>query len=288
MDRIKSIWVVASNNLRKLPINPRIYIVLIAISAYMYLLAKPIIEFSVFIDQNITPYVYPYLMTNSLFVVLSMLGVIMLFCDAPFVEGEHPYLVMRTGRLNWCLGQILYIFITSLLYNIVIIIITIIPILGHIEWSTGWGKAIATLAQVDTFNSISDSGTLSYFTFTIYNYYSPIQAMLLTLLMSTLVTTMLGMIMFAFNTVLSRYTGVLVAGFFVVFTLSMQQLNDLDVVKYSPVSWISLSKIDYFYDATFYLPIQQAIGILLLIIVALAFIAYNLIKKRDIEVLKSV
>lgn len=79
--------------------------------------------------------------------MMLFLGVVLLFCDAPFIEDEQPYIMLRSGRRIWFIGQMLYIVVASVLYLIVLYFISVLVLLPHIEWSAEWGKLLSTFSQ---------------------------------------------------------------------------------------------------------------------------------------------
>ncbi len=60
----------------------------------------------------------PFIIMFSDFYILSfsILGIMILFCDAPFINAGTSFLLIRSSRKNWVVGQIIYIFIASLIY----------------------------------------------------------------------------------------------------------------------------------------------------------------------------
>lgn len=89
-------------------------------------------------------------MSDDHVVLIASLGALLLFCDAPFIDSEQPYIVLRSGRKKWVAGQIAYIAISSALFTLFLYLLTLLLLLPWLEFSTEWGKAIGTLAQTTT------------------------------------------------------------------------------------------------------------------------------------------
>ena len=62
-------------------------------------------------------------------------GLILLLCDAPFIESDHPALLLRSGRRTWTAGQVLYIAGTSAVYFAVVYLLTVLVLLPHVALS---------------------------------------------------------------------------------------------------------------------------------------------------------
>ena len=65
------------------------------------------------VRYSITPYLFPFIMSDSNSVLLFTLGIVLLLCDAPFIEEDQPYIILRSGRKLWTLGQMLYMCIAT-------------------------------------------------------------------------------------------------------------------------------------------------------------------------------
>ena len=255
MVKAGSIFSICAHNLRKWLINPRIYVVFITASLYLHSILSPILIFCKNSGHNISLYVFPFIMSHTNSVTLIMLGVILLFCDAPFIEIDQPYIIMRSGRKVWTLGQILYILIASFIYFFFILAFSCLILLPHIEFGMEWGKVIGTFAQTSV---APQHNIVIPFSFSIYNAYLPIVAMILSFLNCFLISFILGMLIFMLNLNFSRFTGVVVAALLVFWQAAVTK-TWTGFTKFSPVSWVSLARIDT--TASTLYPTQQYIYI---------------------------
>ena len=71
-----------------------------------------------------------------------MLPLIFIYCDAPFIDKNQIYILMRCKRKLWGIGQIIYIFMTSAIYFSLIAAMTIVLNIRNIEYMNDWGKGI--------------------------------------------------------------------------------------------------------------------------------------------------
>lgn len=147
--------------------------------------------------------------------LMILLGLILLFCDAPFMESEQPYIIMRSGREIWTAGQILYIVLSSAIFFAIVELLTILLLLPNLSYENDWGKVINSFAQ----NGASRYGVVFSFDYTIVSSFNPLQAMVIELLLCWLMGMFIGLLMFVLNLAISRSAGVIAAAAFAVFPL---------------------------------------------------------------------
>ncbi len=283
MDKVKAVFNIAGNNFRKWLVNPRIYLTLILLSLYIQSRLAPISQFCSTFGYKITPYVFPYLMSDRISVMIIMFGLILLFCDAPFIESEQPYIMMRSGRKMWVGGQIVYIALAALVFSLVIALISIVFLIPNIELSSEWGKVIGTFAQTSV---AGQHGINLPFDLSIFLSFSAISAMLTSLFLCWFVSFFLGLIMFFFNLNISRSAGAIIAVILILWQVTVEKTATY-FYNFSPVSWVSLTRIDT--NATTYYPNLLYIVLMLtgaaIVLIVSSFISF---RKKDIDVLKSV
>lgn len=283
MDKIKCSISISLYQFKKWAINPRIYVIFISIFLYLHSMLSPIVTFCFNSGYNITPYVFPYMMCQPITVMLMMLGIVLLFCDAPFIGSEQPYIIIRSGRTQWVFGNIVYIALASIVFFLLTTLFTIIILSPAIEFSLGWGKVIGTFAQTSL---ASEHGITFPFSQVIFMNYTPLQAMLISFSNSCLISFILGMIIFILNLKLTRSAGVIGAAILILWQMTVTK-TWTGFIRYSPVSWVSLSNIDVSSSSLY--PSYQYIYCVLLS-AAFIFICLSvlLMQKEDIQVLKSV
>lgn len=283
MDKLKCSISISLYQFKKWLIDPRIYVIFISIFLYLHSLLSPILEFCLYSGYSITPFVFPYVMCQSISVMLIMLGVILLFCDAPFIGAEQPYIIMRSGRKQWVYGSILYIALASAIFFFIIILFTVIILFPVIEFSSGWGKVIGTFVQTSV---ASQHGISLPFSHAIFIGYTPLQAMLVSFTISCLVAFLLGMIIFTLNLKFTRSAGVVGALLLILWQMAVTK-TWTGFVRYSPVSWVSLSNIDIF-SSTLYPSLGYVYIVLLSAALIAIFLSLLFMQNKDIQVLKSV
>lgn len=283
MANLRIVWCLALNNFKKWPVNPRIYLLLISLFLYLYSRLAPVIEFCRTFGYGIAPYTFPYIMSEEFSVMLIMFGVVLLFCDAPFIDAQQPYIILRSGRMLWVMAQLLYIVLASALYFLAVILLNFIVLLPVAEFTPAWGKVIGTFAQT---SAGMQQGISIPFSYAIMNTHSPASAMFISFLLCWVVSVFIGFIMFVFNSNISRASGAIAASLLIFWQSAVVKTSTF-MINYSPVSWVSLAKTNLkgntVYPSLTYIFVVTGASIALLTLIAvLSF------KRRDIEVLKSI
>lgn len=66
------------------------------------------------------PFIWTY--GDAASVMLSSLLLILLFADMPFISQATPYWLIRTKRSVWLAGQIIYVVLTTIIYNVILVV----------------------------------------------------------------------------------------------------------------------------------------------------------------------
>ena len=165
---------------------------------------------------------------------MVMLGLILLLCDAPFIESDHPALLLRSSRRTWTAGPI-RISITSAVYFAVVYLLTVLVLLPHVGFEPGWGKVIHTFCQT---RMAGQHGIVLPFDHQISNALGPVEANLLELLLCWLLGALLGLVLFVLNLTVNRSAGAICAAALAIFPLFVERAGWW-MHYISPVSWAS-------------------------------------------------
>lgn len=235
------------------------------------------------LDVKMSPWIFPFLITFRYIKILFMAIVIFIFCDAPFMDSNQSYVMLRSGRRVWNTGQILYVFAGSFIYTVILMAGTVLLNIRHISWRTTWGKVLGVAA--------TDSGKLQALgkydntikvSSIVVRYYKPIQAMFFAFLLMWLSYVFIGLLIYVFNMATNTQSaGVLVAAFFVLMTAFVD--GSVRLNKYSPISWNSLNNIDVG-GLTLYPKITYVLGMYIILIVLLIIITYIVLPRKEVVV----
>lgn len=190
---------------------------------------------------------------------------------------------MRSGRNQWLFGSIIYIAFASIVYFLLTVLFTIIILLPVLEFSSGWGKVIGTFAQT---SMASQHGISVPFSQIIFMNYTPFQAMLLSFTNCCLIAFILGVTIFVLNLKFTRAIGILVASALILWQITVKK-TWTGFIRYSPVSWASLSNIDISSN-TLYPSHLYVYSVLFSIALISILLSIRFMQKKDIQVLKSI
>lgn len=235
-DNFLSIWSIAKYNYKKLFLNPRLYILIILQFIYLWYLISPLVELSQQLKVRITPWLFPHITGYRYSQLILMLGIVVLFANSPFIEEEYNYLVVRSGKKKWVLGQIFYMITAAGLYFIVILLMTFILVVPNIYPSLEWGKVITTIANTtagDKFELVINSRMLLI--------YSPLYSTILSFVLSWVTGSILALIMFIINLKTRNFLGIIVTTFIIF--LDRAIFSNFPNFKFSYVSPVSLSSL---------------------------------------------
>lgn len=230
-------------NMRKWIGNSRIILSLIVIFLFTYLYTKGLWKISDYTGEKLSPYIFPFLTTYRYMKILYLFPVIMIFSDAPFIDSNQQFVMVRSGRLSWGIGQMLYIVVGSFCYTMFMLLSSIIVNIGHIQLDTSWGKGLILAATTNLTSALGIQYDTVKVTGSIVRYYTPAQAMLWSFVFLWMICTILGLIIYDLNILFkSNAVGVLVTGFMVFFTAIVDEVQQF--MWFSPVTWSSLNNID--------------------------------------------
>lgn len=242
MSFLKKVFAIAIYSIKQRIINPRIICLFVIFGIFVWHNISFASEATTLLNLKINPLLYPFLSDDSVKQLVICAGIIFLFSDAPFIDKSQPYIIIRSKRTAWALGQILHIIIFSGVYFLIFMGFSFLIIMPYSTLATdGWGKVVNTLAQTDLTSQL-DMGF--GFSATIISLYSPIQAFVLNFLLNWALASFLGMLIFAVNLKFDKMIGPVVALVWLLLDLLIVNYLPYSWFKYSPLSMSRLSVLD--------------------------------------------
>lgn len=230
-------------NLRKWLGNSRIYIAFVIVFLFTLIYTKGLWLVADNVGEKLSIYIFPFLTTYRYMKIIYLFPLLLLFCDAPFVDANQQFVMIRSSRLSWGIGQMLYIICGSFFYALFMLLSSIIVNIGHIQMGTSWGKSLILAGTTNICSILGIQYDTVQISSIIVKYYTPAQAMLWSFLFLWMICIILGLIIYDFNILFqSNIVGLFVAGFLILFTAVVDGIQQL--IWYSPVSWSSLNNID--------------------------------------------
>ncbi len=230
-------------NLRKWLGNSRIYIAFVIVFLFTLIYTKGLWLVADNVGEKLSIYIFPFLTTYRYMKIIYLFPLLLLFCDAPFVDANQQFVMIRSSRLSWGIGQMLYIICGSFFYALFMLLSSIVVNIGHIQMGTSWGKSLILAGTTNICSILGIQYDTVQISSIIVKYYTPAQAMLWSFLFLWMICIILGLIIYDFNILFqSNIVGLFAAGFLILFTAVVDGIQQL--IWYSPVSWSSLNNID--------------------------------------------
>ncbi len=146
MDKIRQIFQIAVWNFYGWNRNLRVWMTFLLTVVLCLMLSDEVLSYSRQYEtalQLLEPFIWTYGDASS--VMLSSLLLILLFADIPFITQVTPYELIRTKRSIWLAGQMVYVILTTLIYNIFLFMVQAIFAAPYAFMGNVWSKTAAML-----------------------------------------------------------------------------------------------------------------------------------------------
>lgn len=274
MRSLKCVFSICAQNMRKWQTDYRVWCIALLVIVMTGIYVDDMHRISDVLGIKIPIWIFPFLYSQFHTKLIFTLPVVLLFCNAPFTDRNQTYIFMRSGRMKWLCGQILYIITASAAYYLFLLVISLLFTVFSGELSLDWGRMLNTLA-ISTGAAQSANAPYIEIPYVIIRFFNPLQAVWFTFLMSWLGGIFLGLLIFFCNLVSStRTVGVLIASALVIVCSAVKNEGLRDLMPFSPISWTTLDSIDvggYTTNPSFSYCLSVYAG-LLVILTALIFI----------------
>ncbi len=249
----KSIWAVTRINFQRWKSDRRIWIIFIFIGALMVQELKGFTLYGLESGEKCTAYLLPLLFAEPNISIGSMkimlyLGCLFMLCDAPFMYSMTPYIVLRSRREKWWIGECFYIFLTTLMYALFILLVSTIVILPVATFGDSWG-GVARNITYGTNEFASEQLAEMYhiyldFPLNTLSYLLPAGTQMYTFLSVWASFFVLGLVQYLVNLVSkSNFLGFICAAVFVFLDPVLKFLSSANAFRWvmglSPVCWVS-------------------------------------------------
>lgn len=248
MKLLKPVLTICVQNLRKWKTDYRVWI--IGLICYIMIL--------VYIDDmerivsglgsTMPVWIFPFLYSQFHMKLIYTLPLVLFFCNAPFIDSNQTFMYMRSGRIKWLLGQMLYVIVASGIYYLFLLIVSLLCAVaagGKINFE--WGKTLSIIANSNAAGRLGSPFVET--SPTVLTYFSPLSATWFTFLLSWLCGSMIGLIIFLCNILTkTRFLGIIVSSMLVVLSAlienSFNYLIKYIILPFSPISWTTLNNVD--------------------------------------------
>lgn len=278
MNNLLNIYHVFLYGVRRLLSDSRIFIVGIITILYLLMIGDALHQYILIAGEPITPWLFPFIMANRNCVLVLFLLLVLLFCDAPYIEENAYLLFLRCGRTVWMFSQLLYTIIISISYVLFVVIITIVMNLFDCVALQDWGRVFYTLANTNAAELVDLPIQISK---ALILHFSPKNAMVFSITLSCLAAIFLGSIVFLLNLAFSKLIGSIVGSMFVLFQFLSSNASGYTMTYFSPISWVNLDSLD-FLGISCMPSIQYAFAFFCLSILIFWLCSFMIIRNKDI------
>lgn len=222
----------------------RIYLVFALLFAVTFTYDAPLFDYSREISYPLSPWLLPFQLMGYTSRMMTF-GCAALFFANVFRSGKAGQSVLiRCGYKSVLLGKILYILSASLLYCVLYEVITLLPRIGQIYFTTGWGKFLQMWSE----NLTLSSGKFIPGSLYLINSASGLQMSIWSFLHMWMSVTTIGLLMFLLNSGGGFLRGALMIGCLMGLDklstgITVKQFNFL--VWISPLTWSNAYMVDF-------------------------------------------
>ena len=242
MNRLRKIWLCSYANFRKRRLDWRTYILIIGTLCFAMWNLSGLKDLARDYDLNVSAWVFPHYFGRPIMPMLYCCFTTLLYCDAPFMDSHMSQMVLHIGRVDWLIGQFLFIVISSLVYALWLALSTIIVLLPRVYFANEWGRVLYGIAQQSDltveYNIVLGLSENMLETFT------PLEAMAISIGLAWLVSIFYGTSIMCANIVINKRAGYVIGGFWGFLSYFTAYLGTFifgyGLLWVSPANWISI------------------------------------------------
>lgn len=284
MRLLKIIFAVTIQNFRKWLTDYRIWAIVVILFILIHENVHNLAEFSKTAGIDSSPWIFPFLYSQYHQKLIFTMPLILVFCNAPFVDNNSIFIIKRSGKLLNTAGQIIYIVFAVFVYYLFIFLSSLIFSLPYGEFNNEWGKVLNIIAYT---NAASNAGyhflDASGFVMT---YFTPLLACWFTFLLSWLSGILIGLVVYAFNLMSSvKYLGCIAGSIIIIYSSFVAAFGTKKLLYFSPVSWNTLNNLDVG-GLTSNPSFAYCMSVYLISIFILTSVILLVSKKRAIDIIK--
>ncbi len=284
MSEIKSVFLCAAGTARKRFFSYKTFVVFAVILIFHWYAYGGMPKVCEYLQLAVSPWVFPFFIAapTMFFVVGGM--ALLLHCDAPYMDAQMSFMIIRTGRRAWIRAQILYVCLSSLVYAVFHVLASWFVMLPHVKYSDGWGSVLKGLANDP--GIFGQAGVRVGFQpySELMKAFTPLEAMGWSILLLWLGTVFLGMVILFMRVLTGKTSGIAVGGFLAAFAyfsaFQGQMAMGGNGYYFSPVNWMSPIYIDWNRTGNFPPP-AYVLTVYIVLIVSMMLVSVDLFCRKD-------
>lgn len=265
---------VCQNTMRKWSGDARIWSTICLVFLFAWIRIEPLRRACAEEGLSITCWFFPFLLSDIM-TFFYFFGVLLLFCDAPFVDNQQRDVILRAGKKNWFRGMILYIIVAACTYFLLVFFVCVIEFVPYVGFSLQWEDMMNILSVDSLYGTIVRRSLIIS--------YSPLEACLIQYMMCVLFAIFLGLLIFYCNLFKKQNVGM---GIALVLVLAGGLVNMVDIyvirvlVYFLPMAWMN---IDVFQRKDGGVPLAYAVSMLCVGIAVFVVLIMRKSKSYSIE-----
>lgn len=255
-------------------------VVLFLIFANAY--TEEIISFAKTTEYGIAPWIGIFFTTTRFPRLIMEILFLLFISDLPFRKKNDMFFLLRSGRRVFCGGNLLFVWACAGIFSVVVVFLSGIWIVGHMDWTMKWGKIIGTLAMTDAGVEFTHSVVVSA---KLVMGQEPLFCAVKACGLFFLCNVLLGELYICCNLLAQgKNRGVVVCGLLLMWDFMIQSDPVLWKFAYfSPVSWSNLTCLDLVRNVTQFPSVSYAWVMYLVCDIAFACAALGLSKRIRIS-----
>lgn len=196
---LKKIYLTAKTEYIKWLFNPRMIIIAVMIVFVYNLAVIPLCKMSDEMKSNLNV-LEPFIaITNSNLLIMIIPGVFLtLISDFPKTDGNTLFFLQRTDRINWVIGQALFVVFAIVTFITVIFIASVLPVIRLASYENCWSDTVMNFKKAFPEKSMAFGANL--ITENLTYQVSPLSAAVQSSVLVMLYLFLLSMIMLMFST----------------------------------------------------------------------------------------
>ena len=177
-------------------------------------------------------------MTNHFMCGAIGLSAVYLFSNAPYLNRNGMYQMIRQGKYKWLLSQLGSIILSGFSFTAVLFFTGWIRMLPHMDWTLSWGRMMKTLAVTNAASQLNVTFVLKP---SFMQSMEAWQAGLWAFMLDSFVFILIGFLLLAIGLLFNRMAALIFTGILAIVPFVANSWNlsrHLMINLFSPVSWL--------------------------------------------------
>lgn len=232
-------WNIIRLSYRMQFIRKKTLVLFVLIFALLEMYIFPVVQYSLEMNYPSSIWLFPFIISDLFFLFLFLCSILYFNMDIPFFQEVQSYRMIRMGRGEWMASQIVALFLRCFSIMAGTAGLSVAMILPWAKWEADWGKLLYTMA----FTGAELPYNMMYIRYETLDKFTPVQLMILTILIGTLVLMFLSMLTMFFSLFVNKIFGTVLTGALVafMFVYKNQATFMQGILRYfSPGTWMQV------------------------------------------------